>query len=446
MRESNVFHRRLDRELPRAVKAEGVYIYDEDGKRYLDASGGPICVNVGHGRSEIAEAVFRQMKEVAYVHGTMFTSAPVEELASALARHAPEGIDRFYFCSGGSEAVEAAVKLARQIHVAMGRPERYRLISRWQSYHGATMGALSYTGKPGMRAHFLPMLGDVVHIPPPYCLRCFYGLNYPACGLRCAHALEDAILLEGGHTISAFLAETVSGATLGAVVPPAGYYDVIAEICKEYGILLILDEVMSGMGRTGRWFGLEHFKVKPDLLIMGKGLGGGYFPISAVGCRGEHIEAIRERCGNFSHGHTYSHHAVAAAAGLEVVRIMEREDLVSEADRKGRILGELLESLKDHPNVGDTRGIGLMRAVEIVADKKTLKPFPRSAKTAERLYLHLLDSGILTYTCAGFAGGDGDALMLGPPYIIKDGELKDIVDGMRKALDKVLMNDLKNPG
>lgn len=435
---SNVFPRRLDCALPRAVKAEGAYIYDEEGNRYLDASGGPICVNVGHGRWEIAEAAARQMRDLAYVHGTMFTSAPLEELASALTRHAPEGIERFYFCSGGSEAVEAAVKLARQIHVARGSRERYRLIARWQSYHGATLGALSYTGKPSMRAHFLPMLTDVIHIPAPYCLRCFYSLEYPSCNLRCARALEDAILLEGRDSISAFLAETICGATLGAVVPPHQYYSVISDICSKYGVLLILDEVMSGMGRTGRWFGLEHYGVRPDILILGKGLGGGYFPLSAVGCRKEDMEAVRDRCGNFSHGHTYSHHAVAAAVGLEVVRIIERENLVEEAQRKGKLLEGLLDQLKEHPKVGDARGIGLMRALEIVADKETMRPFPRSAKTAERLYERLKKGGILTYTCTGFAGGEGDALMLGPPFVIRDDDLSAISTGIREALDEVL--------
>jgi adenosylmethionine-8-amino-7-oxononanoate aminotransferase len=254
VKESHVFHRRLDRPLPEAVSAEGVWIYDTDGKKYLDAAGGATCVSVGHGRRAVVDAIANQASKVAYVHGPKFTTGPTEELAARLAFHAPEGINRFYFCSSGCEAVETSMKLARQIHVAAGEPGRHRLISRWQSYHGATLGALSATGKPSMRDPFTPMLMPVIHIPPPYCLRCYYGLTYPSCELRCAQALEEFIKLEGPTTISAFLAETVCGATLGAVVPPHEYYSIVADICKRHGIFLILDEVLCGIGRTGKWF------------------------------------------------------------------------------------------------------------------------------------------------------------------------------------------------
>jgi adenosylmethionine-8-amino-7-oxononanoate aminotransferase len=436
--DSHVFHRRIDRPLPTAVRAEGVYVYDADGRKYLDASGGPICVNVGHGRPEMAEAILRQVRKVDYVHGTMFTTETLEELGRRLSRHAPEGIDRFYFCSSGSEAVETAMKLARQIQTARGEAERFRVISRWNTYHGSTLGALSMTGKPSMRDPFLPMLPPSIHIPPPYCLRCHYHLTYPDCGVRCAHALEDAIRLEGSRTISAFLVETVGGATIGALPPPAEYYGVIADICRRYGILLILDEVMCGMGRTGRWFAAEHYCIEPDMVVLGKGLSGGYAALSAVGCRQEHLDLLLKAPGNFIHGHTFSHHAIAAAAGLAVVEILEKEDLVQRAWDLGGYLGDILKPLEAHVHVAQVRGIGMMWAVELVQDKETLRPFPRNERVTERVREALMASGVITYPCIGFAGGEGDGIMFGPPFIIEKEELDGVVEALESALDMVL--------
>jgi len=438
MNSSHVFHRRLDRILPSAVRTEGVWIIDADGKRYIDASGGPICVNIGHGRAEIAQAISRQAQTVDYVHGTMFTTQTMEELARRLSLHAPRGIDRFYFCSSGSEAVETAMKLARQIQTARGETGRFRVISRWHAYHGSTLGALSVTGKPGMRDPFLPMLPPAIHIPPPYCLRCYYHLTYPGCGVRCAHALEDAIRLEGSRTISAFLAETICGATIGAVVPPPEYYEVVAQICRRHEVLLILDEVMCGMGRTGKWFGAEHFGLEPDMMVLGKGLGGGYAALSAVGCREEHLEDLLQTAGNFVHGHTYSHHSVATAAGLAVVDILEKEMLVQRADDLGHYLGKTLKTLEKHPHVAQVRGIGMMWAVEFVNEKETLKPFPRKEKVAETIWDHLMRSGVITYPCIGFAGGEGDAIMLGPPFIITHEELDRVMASLASVIEKVL--------
>jgi adenosylmethionine-8-amino-7-oxononanoate aminotransferase len=423
MADSCVFHRRLDVNLPTAVKAEGVWITDTTGKKYLDASGGPICVNVGHGRQAVADAIARQAAAVAYVHGPMFTSDPVENLARALARHAPAGIDRFYFCSSGCEAVETAVKLARQIQLSIGERQRYRIVSRWHSYHGATLGALSVGGKIAMRGPYLPMLPPSIHIAPPYCLRCHYRLTYPSCDLRCAQVLDDVIRLEGAGTIAAFIAEPVCGAALGAVVPPPGYHDRIADICRKHGVMLILDEVMTGMGRTGRWFAAEHDKVRPDIIVLGKGLNSGYQPLSAVGCRSDHLDLLRRADGNFNHGHTFSHHAVAAAAGLKVVEILEEENLIERSETLGRYLGYLLSPLEELPTVAQVRGIGLMWAVELVEDKAGLKPFPRSARVAEKIFERLFDAGIIVYTCTGFVNGTGDAIMLGPPFVITESEL-----------------------
>ena len=438
MDNSFVFHRRLDRELPRAVRAKGVWITDQAGKRYLDASGGPICVNVGHGRKEVVEAMAAQATRVDYVHGPMFTTETVETLAKRLRSHAPESIDRFYFCSSGCEAIETAMKLARQIQTARGESGRYRIISRWHSYHGSTLGALAATGKPGMRNPFIPMLPPSVHIPPPYCLRCHYGLTYPACHIRCAHALDETIRLEGKNTISAFLAETILGSTIGAVVPPREYYDIISAICREHGVLLILDEVMCGMGRSGTWFGVEHYGIQPDMMVLGKGLNGGYAPLSAVGCGNSHLDLLRECNGNFIHGHTFSHHPVAAAAALAVVDILEKEELANRARQLGEYLGNVLASLSDHPHVAEVRGVGLMWVVEFAKDKETFAPFSRQLQLTEKIFDALMDSGIITYKCTGFHRGRGDAIMLGPPFIIKRKELDRAVGAILPALEKGL--------
>jgi adenosylmethionine-8-amino-7-oxononanoate aminotransferase len=438
MDNSFVFHRRLDRELPRAVRAKGVWITDQAGKRYLDASGGPICVNVGHGRKEVVETMAAQASRVDYVHGPMFTTETVETLAKRLGFHAPRSIDRFYFCSSGCEAIETAMKLARQIQTARGESGRYQAISRWNSYHGATLGALAATGKPSMRDPFIPMLPPSVHIPAPYCLRCHYDLTYPECHIRCAHALDEAIRLEGKSTISAFLAETILGSTIGAVLPPREYYDIISAICREHGVLLILDEVMCGMGRSGKWFGMEHYSIDPDMMVLGKGLNGGYAPLSAVGCRSDHLNILRKQHGNFIHGHTFSHHPVGAAAGLAVVDILEKEDLVNRAQNLGAYLGETLKPLLAHPHVADVRGVGLMWAVEFAKDKETFTPFPRQLRLTEKIFDALMDSGIITYKCTGFHRGRGDAIMLGPPFIIKRKELDWAVEAILPALEKGL--------
>ncbi len=437
----HVFPRRLDRPLPRAVDAKGVWIEDEAGRRVLDACGGAIVVNVGHGRVEIAEAVYEQMKRFSYVHGTVFTSDPVEALAEKLAQHTPDSLDRFYFMSSGSEAVETAVKLARQIHVERGYHSRIRLISRWQSYHGLTLGALAASGRTYFRQPFTPLLPEVVHIGPPYCLRCAYGLRYPSCDLRCALNLEATILSLGAETVSAFLMEPISGATLGVCPPPPGYLQLIRDICDRYGVLLIFDEVMVGMGRTGKWFACQHEGVTPDVMTLGKGLTSGALPLSAIGAKAEYMDLIARGSGNFVHGGTFSHHAVAAAAGMAVVEIMERENLVS----RSREMGMYLENcLKDHlaalDQVLEIRGLGLLWGVELGQNKASLKPFPRSEKVAERIRETMLQEGVLVYPSTGFAGKDGDAVILGPPFVIEPNEIDMAVDTLAAVIRTCLTN------
>ena len=434
----HVFPRNLLAPLPRAVRAEGAWIEDEQGKRYLDASGGAIVVNIGHGRPEIAEAVREQILKCHYAHPTMFTTPVVENLAKALVAHSPAGIDRYYFLSSGSEAIETAIKLARQIHLANGRPERVRLISRWKSYHGLTLGALAAMGRTSFREPFIPLLSDAVHLPPPYCLRCSYGLTHPDCRLRCAMALEETIQNLGTGVVSAFLAETVSGASLAAYPPPPGYWKLIREICDQYQVLLIHDEVMCGMGRTGRWFASEHYAVAPDIVTLGKGLSGGTMAISAAGIQGQHFQALISSSG-FAHGGTYTHHPVAASAALVTLDILEREKLVERADALGRELGlKLKERIGGHPHVADVRGLGMFWGIELVEDKTSLQPFPRKEQVTEHLWQWLFDRGIIVYRSTGLAGLDGDALVIGPPFIVTNEDIQLLVEEVGTCVEEIL--------
>lgn len=435
----NVFPRRLDPPLPVAAKTDGVWIEDQAGNRYVDASGGAIVVNVGHGREAVARAVYDQILACDYIHPTMMTTAVVEELATALADHSPMGLDRFYFLSSGSEAVEAAIKMARQIHLGAGRLQKYRLISRWKSYHGLSLGALSAMGRTAFRTPFAPMLTDAVHIPPPYCLRCSYGLTFPDCSLRCALALEECILNMGPETVSAFLAETVSGGTLAAYPPPAGYLSIVRDICERYDVLLILDEVMCGMGRTGKWFACQHDNVTPDLITLGKGLSGGTLAISAVGVKTEHFNTICADGNLFNHGGTFSHHPVAAAAALAVVRIIEQENLIDRVSRYGTMLGELLRAeLGELPWVADIRGIGFLWGMELVEKKDSYQPFPRERRVVEKVWQALFDKGVIAYKSTGLAGIDGDALIIAPPFTMQMDDLKMVACALGEALTEVL--------
>ncbi len=438
IRPGNVFHRKLEGELPRALKSDGAFIVDDKGRRYLDASGGAVVVNVGHARREIADAVYQQLREGYYFHPTMFTTPVVEELATRLAAHSPQGISRFYFMTTGSEAVETAIKLARQVHVNAGCAGRHKLISRWRSYHGLTLGALAATGRTGFRAPFSPMIQDAVHIPPPYCLRCCFGLTRSNCALQCAAALEEAILNQGPETVSAFIGEPVSGASLAVYPPPKGYWALVREICDRYGVLLILDEVMTGMGRTGKWFASEHYSVIPDIVTMGKGITGGALPLSATGIR-EDLYAQVVESGGFAHGGTFSHHPAGAAAGLAVIGIIEREGLIEKAASSGQLLGsKLATTLADSPFVADVRGIGMMWGIELVADRETLKPFPRSRKVTERLWEKLFSDGIVVYKSVALAGADVDGLIVAPPFTISEEEMEVVASALESAVIDVL--------
>jgi len=437
--QGNVFYRKMSRNYPCITRGEGIYLYDENGKRFIDGSGGAIVVNIGHGQKEIAQKAGEQMAQVGFVHGTQFTTRVMEEYAEALAGVLPKGIDKIYFLSGGSESVEAAVKMARQYHFDSGETQRWRVASRWNSYHGNTLGALSLTGRTGSRKPYLPLLVNFPHFPPPYCYRCPFGLSHPQCELECANALEKMIQMEGPETISAVILEPVGGATIGALVPPEGYLPRIKEICQRYKLLYIDDEVMTGMGRTGRWFAVEHWGVSPDIVVLGKGMSSGYFPLSAAATRQEVAERLKEKGGGFVHGHTYSHHPVACAVGLAVLRLLQRNQLVERCRERGNYLMKRLEELKaSSPIVGDVRGKGLMTGIEFVQDKKTKKPFARSSKVTEKIIDTAFANGLVLYPGTGFVDGvNGDMVMVGPPFVIEEKEIDEILQILKATLSKV---------
>jgi adenosylmethionine-8-amino-7-oxononanoate aminotransferase len=379
-----------------------------------------------------------QMNQVGYVHGTQFTTRSIEEYADALVDILPAGMDKIYFLSGGSESVESAIKLARQYFLESGQSQRWRVAARWHSYHGNTLGALSVTGRIGSRKPYLPLLINFPHFPPPYCYRCPYDLSYPECDLKCARALEDLIQMEGPETISGVILEPIIGATVGAVVSPDGYLPLIQEICKRYGILYIDDEVMAGMGRTGRWFAVDHWNAQPDILVTGKGMSGGYFSLSAVITREEIAERLREKGGGFTHGHTFSHHPVACAVGLTVIRYIQRNNLVEQCRQRGVYLSKKLEELKVFPFVGDVRGKGLMTGIEFVRDRKTKEPFPRAVKFAETVLDPAFQNGLVLYPGTGFVDGvKGDMVMVGPPFIIEKKQIDELIQILKTTFSQM---------
>lgn len=430
MERTCVFRRRPSYPHPQVVRGKGVYLYDQAGQRYIDASGGPVVVNIGHGVEEVAAAMAAQAGAVAYVHGATFTTAALERYSERLAGAVPLEEPRFYYLTSGSEAVEAAIKFARQVQVARGEAGREVVISRWGSYHGATLGALAVSGKPAMRNLYAPLFRDQPHIPAPYCYRCACNLTYPDCDLACAQALEVEIRRQGPDRVAAFLAEPVGGATLGAVVPPPAYWPRVRRICDRYGVLLIADEVMTGFGRTGRWFAMEHWGIRPDAMVMGKGATGGYFPLSILAVRQADVEMIARAHGDFNHGGTFSHHAVGAAVALATLDYLERHNLVAAAARQGAYLGRRLqEALGRHPHVGDVRGIGMMWGVEYVVDRRTKEPFPPQAGLSTRLADLALERGVILYPGHGGADGlAGDHLMVAPPFVAAEAEIEQVVD------------------
>jgi adenosylmethionine-8-amino-7-oxononanoate aminotransferase len=424
--------------LPRVARAEGAQLWDTDGRRYLDGAGGAVVVGIGHGDAGVVAAIAEQAARVAYAHGTMFTSDAVEAYASELAAIVPVRDARVYPVSGGSEAMETALKLARAYHLARGE-DRHVVIGRWGSYHGNTRGALDVSGRDPLRRPYLPWLGLARHTLAAYEYRCPFAATHPAgCGGRYAEALEAEIADAGPERVAAFVAEPVAGAALGAAVPPDDYWPAVAEVCRRHGVLLVADEVMTGFGRTGRWFAADHWGVRPDLLVLAKGAASGYWPLGLAVASGAVHDTVA--AGGFTHGFTYSHHVVGAAAGRAVLRALRDRRLVEAAEAQGKRLRAGLEArLGGHPATGDVRGLGLLVGVELVADRATRRPFPRPERVTERVVAAARQRGLLLYSSTGCAdGSDGDLLLLGPPLVVTDAEVDELVELTAAAVEAVV--------
>lgn len=435
---SSVFYRNPNHFYPRGVRGEGVYLYDESGRQYLDGSGGAAVSCLGHGHPDVVEAIKAQVDRMAYAHTAFFTNEPQEQLAARLAERFGGDGARVYFLSGGSEANETAIKLTRQYWLARGQPQKHMVVSREQSYHGNTVGALSLSGNPGRREIFAPLLHDWPRIEPCYAYRHQAAQESAEdYGRRAAGTLETAINEHGAENIAAFIAETVVGATLGAVPPVAGYFSKIREICDRHEILLILDEVMSGSGRAGTYFAFEQDGIIPDIVTVAKGLGGGYQAIAATITRSHVHDTVVGDFGAFEHGHTYIGHATACAAGLAVSHVIDRDDLLANVSAVGALLmRELRTAFDEHPHVGDIRGRGLFIGIELVADRASKAPAERSL--AGRIKQEAMNNGLIIYPGGGCADGKSGAhVLLAPPFIYSSDNVDELVGKLRLVLDGV---------
>lgn len=438
---SHVIHRSLAQVPLVAVGGKGVELFDQAGKAYLDASGGAAVSCLGHGHPDVLAAMHRQLDQLAYAHTSFFTTEVQEALADHLVAHAPAGMTEVYFVSGGSEAVEAALKMARQYFVEIGQPERTHFVARRQSYHGNTLGALAVGGNAWRRKQFAPILMDVGRVAPAYEYRDrLDGESQPAYVARLLAEIDAQFQALGPDKVIAFVAEPVVGATLGAVAAPAGYWQGLRALCDRYGILLIADEVMCGMGRTGTLHAVEQEGISPDLMTVAKGLGGGYQPIGAVLAQRKIVEAMRSGSGLFQHGHTYIGHAMAAAAALAVQQVIQRDQLLPQVLARGAYLHKQLHArFDDHPHVGDIRGRGLFWGVELVQDRSSKATFAPALKLHAKIKAQAMAHGLLCYPMGGTIDGlHGDHVLLAPPFISSEAQLDQVVERLGDAIDKVL--------
>lgn len=442
---SHVFHRSNKASYPIAVKGDGIYIIDKNGKKYFDGCSGAAVSCLGHSNNSVRQAIIDQISKLAYAHSGFFTTEPLEELADWLIERAPAGLERVYFVSGGSEAVEAAIKLARQYFLEIGEKDKQYVIARGQSYHGNTIGALSAGGNQWRRKQFEPILVDMKHISPCYEYRGKKdGESSFEYGQRVANELETQINELGAEKVMAFIAEPVVGATMGCVPSVDGYFKRIREICDKYNVLLILDEVMCGMGRTGSLFACEQDGITADIITIAKGLGAGYMPIGATLVSGKIYDAITDGTGFFQHGHTYIGHATACAASLAVQKFIEEENLLSNVVEQGQYLEKLLKDrFSSYENIGDIRGRGLFYGVEFVADRKTKEPLDPSLKINAKVKAAAMASGLMCYAMGGTIDGkNGDHVMFAPPFIVNNAQLEEMVDIFAGVVDRVLSVEL----
>jgi adenosylmethionine-8-amino-7-oxononanoate aminotransferase len=437
----------LDEEYPVVDYGKGVYLFDMDGKKYLDAASGAVTANIGHGVSEIIEAMNDQARKVSFVYRSQFTSEAAEKLAQRIADLTPEDLNWCFFVNSGSEATETAMKMAIQHYQEKGILTKTKVISRWVSYHGITLGALSMSGHPVRRARFVPLLEELPTIHPPYCYRCPYNLESPSCNFLCAQELETTINRIGAENIAAFIAEPVIGAAGGAITPPKDYYQVIKKICEDYDILFIADEVMTGFGRTGTMLACEQWGITPDIVALGKGMGAGYAPIAAAIASDKVMEPILAGTKSVMSGHTLSANPQSCAVALAVIEYLEKNNIIKEVEGKSVYLRNHLEKLKGQfPFVGDVRGKGLLLGIEFVLDRDSKIPFPRKASITQRVVSIAREKGLLVYPAgAGIDGVNGDSIIISPPLTITKREIEELIFLLKETLLE-LKNDMDSGG
>ncbi len=421
---------------PKITHGKGVYLYDTDGKEYIDGCGGMISNSLGHGREDMAKVIADQISSVAFVNRHAATTESIEKAADKL--HQMTGMDRFFTVSGGTEANEISTKIARLHFYHKGQPNKNKIIGRWNSYHGYSIDTLSYGGHNPRRKEYMTYLRDDIHVAPPYCYRCWFDKECSSCNLECANALEAEILKHGPENIAGFIFEVVSGSAMNASVAPDNYYKRIREICDKYDVLMIVDEVMTGSGRTGSMLAIDQYGIKPDIVTLAKSIGGGYFPVGIACCTEKVIEPIKEY-GLFSPVHTWASNPIASAATLKTLEIFEGENLFENVRVQGTYMKEQLEAMKErHPSIGNISGKGLMLGVEFVKDKATKEPFDPRLKIAERIALTAQDLGLFLMYTGGFAeNGAGDGIMFGPCFEITKEEVDKMLGIFEEAISKI---------
>lgn len=429
----------INKQYPVIDHGEGVYIYDVDGNRYLDCAAGIAVVNIGHSVPEVIKAMQDQANHICFSYGGTFTSEARIRLAAQIIDMAPDGMDKVFFCSGGSEAMESLLKIARQYQIECNRPSKYKVITRWQSYHGNTIATLSMGGRPSWRYKYDAYLPDMPHIAPCNCYRCPYGLTYGNCGLPCAWELERVIKYEGPETVAAFVIEPVIGTTAAATVPPQEYMQIVREICDKYNVLFGVDEVITGFGRTGANFAIDHFDVIPDLIGVAKGLGSGYAPIGAVILHKKVVDAFASGTGAVTHSFTFAGNPLACATASAVIEYLNTNNLIERSARMGGIFLDKLKTLLELPMVGDIRGLGMYFGIELVKNKQTREPYPNSYKIASRIAEYCFQKGvIITAGVPGCADGiDGDCIQIAPPLILEEPEMDIAVKTLSEAIMSV---------
>ena len=445
--ETPVFYRRLDHTYPLIVRGEGCYLYDSQGKRYLDACGGAFVANLGHGVAEIADAMAHQARQLAYVNQTAFTHEPVEQLAAEISRRCAGDLDKVYLLTGGADAVEAALKLARQYWVEVGQPRKHKIIALTPAYHGTTLLALSASAREHYKTYYQEWLLDVVRTPAPYAYRCPCNGRDPTCPACSGNALEEAIRRAGPDSVAAFIAEPVGGSSTGASVPRPDYFRQVRDICDRHGVLFIADEVLTGIGRTGSWSALEPYGVVPDIMVLGKGITGGYAPLSAVVAPERILDVLARGSGGLRHAQTFSHHPVLCAAGVAALRYLETHRLIERCAELGTVLHRRLQALLELPNVGDVRGRGLLAGVEFVEDKSTRTPLQRGLKFAETFADSAHEVGLVVWPSVGHVDGkDGDLVCIAPPFVITEEQIGEIVTLFGAAMELTVQKVLGTRG